>query len=187
MPRREHVGKRPWCCEHKRRAFKGVSVLAWPGRPSLRCALAGLPLSCVHSCSARCSEQTEATVWGRAGRLPAGELHTPSPTTLRCPCEGAPDPVSVLGVRDRCQGLGRGSLRQEKAVNSTHLQYSPAYLPDEGVPMLASIFFNMLIFSFFLRKSHSSLPSPNILITTFDITLPILLMCLLCLVIIMDT
>ena len=179
MPRREHVGKRPWCCEHKPRAFKGVSVLAWPGRPSLRCALAGLPLSCVRSCSARCSEQTEATVWGRAGRLPAGEPHTPSPTTLRCPCEGTPDPVSVLGVRDRCQCLGRGNLGQEKAVNST-ARWGSAYAGKYFL-QYADFFF------FFLRKSHSSLPSPNILITTFDITLPILLMCLLCLVIIMDT
>ena len=52
-------------------------------------------------------------------------------------------------MRGRYQDLMRGSLRQEKAVNSTDLQYSPAYLLDGGGHMLASIFFNMLIFFFF--------------------------------------
>ena len=79
----------------------------------------------------------------------------------------------------------RGSLRQEKAVNSTDLQYSPAYLLDGGGHMLASIFFNMLIFFFLEEKVNLSLPPnisffpPNIFITTFDITLSILLICLL--------
>lgn len=111
MPRREHAGKRPECGEHKPRAFKGVSVLAWPGRPSLGCTRAGLPLSSPQLLSLLVRADCEAALWDKlAGCMHAGTSHSQPYQLQRCPA------LSVLvGAMST---FGEGSVRQEPAVNS---------------------------------------------------------------------
>lgn len=79
----------PECCAQRPRAFKGVPGLAWPGRLESQCAVAGLPLSCVHSClNWLLRVDCEAALWGRVGRLPAVEpdhSRAPQLQPQRCP------------------------------------------------------------------------------------------------------
>lgn len=126
MPRSTCQQKAQVSSAHAESTQRGLCA-AWPGRPSLRCAIAGLPLSCVPSClGSLVGADYGAALWGWAGKLPAPGTSPPlAHHPQRCPAEA----LQAFSVISLWLGLKVGE-GQPEARGDGKQPWFPVYQSD---------------------------------------------------------